>query len=975
MSREKSMPLTLGSRLELLSVPDHTQADIAALVERYRGHRDEYQSAEYKEAQLRQEFLNPFFAALGWDMDNKRGYAEPYKEVVHEDSLRVEGAMKAPDYCFRYGGIPKFFVEAKSPSTNVKGDPGPAYQLRRYGWSAHLPLSILTDFEEFTVYDCREKPSPDDAPAHARVAYLTFEQYLDRLPQIYSLFSYEAIPRGVFDRWAESARGKRGTETVDAAFLKEIEGWRDTLARNIALRNDISVGDLNFAVQSLIDRLLFFRIAEDRGVERYGQLREFADQADLYPRLCRLFSQADDKYNSGLFDFSESGDQFTPGLAVDDKVIKPIIADLYYPKSPYEFSVIGADILGAVYEQFLGKVIRLTKGGRAKVEEKPEVKKAGGVYYTPRYIVDYIVEHTVSEAVQVAGTPKKVAALRVLDPACGSGSFLLGAYQWLLNWHLDYYRDHDPEKLSRKRKPVIVPTEAGDWRLSTAERKRILLANIYGVDLDPQAVEVTKLNLLLKCLEGETKRSLEAQLSMFHDRALPNLGSNIKCGNSLIGPDYFTGRLDYDEEERRRVNPFDWEAEFAEIMEAGGFHCVIGNPPYGAALSDDTKSYMAARYPSVADFETSEHFLVQAQGLARANGHVSLIVPNTLLLNVYAGPFRQFLLDHFTISRVANLAAVDVFQAATVRTVIPFMTKGPRSGNEVEFVVFDSPSALRVVGHVEQKALVHDGQWVAGLTGSIAVLIRDRIEGETIPLDDILEVSQGLIPYDKYRGHDEHTIKNRIWHADRKIDGTYRKELRGGDVSRYALNWNGKQWISYGPWLAAPRRQDFFTQPRVLFREITDSESGLLHVAYTEDEYYNNPSIINCISRGTPYSLLYVLGIANSRLIAYLHYGCSPKAQKGLFPKILVKDVRQLPIRPIDFDDSADVARHDQMVTLVERMLDLHKRLPEAKTPQKRQRLEREIRDTDAAIDALVYELYDLTPEEIAIVEGSGIPE
>ena len=164
------MPLSLGSHLELLDVPKDAEAEIAALVERYRANRDQYQRAEYKEAQLRQEFLNPFFAALGWDMDNRRGFAEPYKEVVHEDSLRVEGAMRAPDYCFRYGGAPKFFVEAKSPSTNVKGDPGPAYQLRRYGWSAHLPLSILTDFEEFAVYDCRQKPSPDDAPAHARVA-------------------------------------------------------------------------------------------------------------------------------------------------------------------------------------------------------------------------------------------------------------------------------------------------------------------------------------------------------------------------------------------------------------------------------------------------------------------------------------------------------------------------------------------------------------------------------------------------------------------------------------------------------------------------------------------------------------------------------------------------------------------------------------------------------------------------------------
>jgi len=227
-----------------------------------------------------------------------------------------------------------------------------------------------------------------------------------------------------------------------------------------------------------------------------------------------------------------------------------------------------------------------------------------------------------------------------------------------------------------------------------------------------------------------------------------------------------------------------------------------------------------------------------------------------------------------------------------------------------------------------------------------------------------------LIPYDKYRGHDEWTIKNRIWHSDKKKDKTYKRELRGGDVIRYSVEWNGKQWISYGPWLAAPRKPKFFTQPRVLFREITDPKTGLLHVAYTEEEYYNNPGIINCIARSAPYSLLYLLGICASRLIAYWHFSSSPKARKGVFPKILVNDVRNLPIRAINFADPADKSRHDKMVALVERMLDLHKQKPAAKSDAARERIEREIHVTDEQIDALVYELHGLTKEEIRVVEG-----
>jgi hypothetical protein len=437
---------------QLVPVPDETRAEVARLVELYRRNEDHYRSPSYNETEARIQFINPFFEALGWDMANRHGYAEPYRDVVHEDSIKVGGAVKAPDYSFRIGGQRRFFLEAKKPSVSVRDDAGPAYQLRRYGWSAHLPLSVLTDFEELAVYDCRLRPKPTDAASVARINILTYDQYLDRLDDLYSVFSKEAILRGSFDRYAADTARKRGTTEVDDEFLKEIEAWRDLLARDLALHNSaLSVPDLNFAVQSTIDRLLFLRIAEDRGVEPYGRLRDLASAPGIYPRLCAFFLEANDKYNAGLFNIGKTGDALCMNLRITDKSLKDILSGLYYPQSPYEFSVLGADILGAVYEQFLGKVIRLTAGHRAVVEEKPEVRKAGGVYYTPRYIVDYIVEYTVGEAVNEAGSPDAVAKLCVLDPACGSGSFLLGAYQYLLDWHLRWYLDHDPGKLARGR--------------------------------------------------------------------------------------------------------------------------------------------------------------------------------------------------------------------------------------------------------------------------------------------------------------------------------------------------------------------------------------------------------------------------------------------------------------------------------------------------------------------------------------------
>lgn len=392
---------------------------ILDLVARFEQQFDAYQSGQYNETQVRREFLDPFFKALGWDIDNEQGFAEAYKDVIHEDQIRISGATKAPDYCFRIGGTRKFFLEAKKPSVAIKDEPAPAYQLRRYAWSAKLPLSILSDFEEFAVYDGRVKPHQDHSASTARIFYCTFRDYAEKWDWIYERFSRNAVLKGAFDRFAESTKTKRGTTEVDTAFLETIEGWRKELAQNLALRNaKLSQRELNFAVQRIIDRIIFLRICEDRGIEDYGRLRALVNGDRVYPRLAKLFEQADDRYNSGLFHFKkepgrhEAPDELTLELDIDDKLLRGLLRDLYYPDSPYEFSVLSADILGQVYEQFLGKVIRLTDGHRAVVDDKPEVKKAGGVYYTPTYIVDYIVRQTVGKLIaDISGEPVSGRAL------------------------------------------------------------------------------------------------------------------------------------------------------------------------------------------------------------------------------------------------------------------------------------------------------------------------------------------------------------------------------------------------------------------------------------------------------------------------------------------------------------------------------------------------------------------------------------
>ncbi|HQV92983.1 MAG TPA: type I restriction enzyme HsdR N-terminal domain-containing protein, partial [Anaerolineales bacterium] len=566
---------------------------VRQLIETFEQNIAAYHSQK-NETELRRQFLDPFFEALGWDVDNKKGYDERSKEVAHEYSVEIDGAQKKADYAFRVARDSfDFLVEAKKPSVKIESNLDAAFQIRRYGWSAGLPINILTDFEHFAIYDCRARPNySKDKVGTGLLKIIHYKEYIERWDEIAGLFSPDAIRKGALDQYKDQLKGKKGTQEVDAAFLEEIEAWRETLAKNIALRNkpkNLTEDQINFAVQMTIDRIIFLRIAEERGMEKDRRLFELttppalsgtlpksdwgssdlgrAGEGSVYHNLLNLFQQADARYNSGLFHFKkekdrENPDTLTPELEIDDKVLKDILKDLYYP-SPYAFNYIPADILGSVYERFLGKVIRLTADRNAKVDEKPEVRKAGGVYYTPTYIVDYIVKNTVGKLlspeeeqhtaksakdakvlINLGGlgeprgskelTPDEVSHIKIVDPACGSGSFLLGAYQFLLDWHLDWYASNNPEKNLKAKK--ILTADNKTYRLSLDEKKRVLLNNIHGVDIDPQAVEVTKLSLLLKVVEDP------GQLKMFEEgHILPNLNRNIKNGNALIGMDYFSG--------------------------------------------------------------------------------------------------------------------------------------------------------------------------------------------------------------------------------------------------------------------------------------------------------------------------------------------------------------------------------------------------------------------------------------------------
>jgi type I restriction-modification system DNA methylase subunit/predicted type IV restriction endonuclease len=953
-------------------------AEIRKLVERFEANLDTYRGGGYNETLLRRDFLDPFFKALGWDIDNSQDYAEAFREVIHEDAIKVGGSTKAPDYSFRIGGRRIFFLEAKKPSVFIKEEVAPAYQLRRYAWSANLPLSILSDFEEFAVYDTRIKPSPADKPAKGRILYLTFRDYLERWDEIAAVFSKEAIQKGAFDKYAQSAKGKRGTATVDAEFLAQIEQWRDLLAKNLALRNPgIGVRELNFAVQATIDRIVFLRICEDRGIEPLNRLQGLANGARIYERLAQVFREADDRYNSGLFHFKSeknrpgSPDEFTLDLKIDDKLLKDLLNGLYYPESPYEFSVLPADILGQVYERFLGSVIRLTAGGQAKVEEKPEVKKAGGVYYTPTYIVDYIVRQTVGRLVE-SQSPKDAAKLKILDPACGSGSFLIGAYQHLLDWHLKWYADNDPEKHAKGKEARLYRAKEG-WRLTASERKRILVNNIYGVDIDAQAVEVTKLSLLLKVLEGETDESLNAQMKLFHERALPDLDGNIKCGNSLIGPDFFDGRLDLDEDERRRINAFDWQAEFPQVFHPspvrgrgaggegrGGFDAVIGNPPYSYrnATEELLRPYYLERYLSAeGNFDLYKFFVERALGLCRLKGMIGMIVSASFLVQPSFTRLRKYLLEHSSIKQI-NPLGPNAFVDATVDTAILIAEKVEKDrGNVIEV---RAPTEAKQLVTTSSYSVSQDRFWE---NDHLVFDYKLSEAGNTLIgrlFKNFPNIEQG---FDFGVGINTGFIRSKLV-AEKKLDSRYHPMVAGSGISRYGeVITSG--WIMYdrdfvrdqGTLGRSLPPERFFSEDKILVVRTRNLSLSRRIVATVDSAgTYNLNRLSNIIAK-PGYSLIGLLGILNSNLLNWIYS-----------TRFFDYEIKPIYLRVSPLADVNDV----KLNHLAGRMLQLHHDLAAAKTAHDKTLVERQIAATDRQIDRLVYELYGLTEEEIAVVEGGA---
>ena len=961
------------------------------LIRKFEKDKHHYLSKDYLEAQVRQDFINPMFEALGWDIENKKSLSPFDRDVI----LEKGETTGRPDYNFRIAGATKFFIEAKAPSVALD-NVNHILQAKTYAWSTkEVYFVILTDFEEFKLFDASLKPNPK-FPNEGLIFDFKYADYLKNIDKLYQL-SKEEVEKGSLERLLpRDVKSKRLRIPVDRAFLEDMTAWREELAKDVHKRNtEIDVRLLNEVVQKLLDRIIFIRIAEDRKIRDAHELKDIVDLWRHEGKRKPILTHLKDLFYEVNADLN--GDIFKPHacetIDVDSNLLAEIIENLYFPKCRYRFDVIGVELLGSIYERYLGSTIRVTPQ-RVKVEEKPEVRKAGGVYYTPKYIVDYIVKNTVGKLVE-GKTPKQIEKLKILDPACGSGSFLLGAYQYLLDYHLEYYRKH-PKEAQNISFDFYQKISPEDLSLPLRTKAKILKNNIFGVDLDAQAVEITMMSLYLKALEGE--RSLLPKKQAL----LPSLTYNIKCGNSLIGYDFFEQgdlfknvgegltpsrngqpqgaaptmddnvKSPLSDETKSRINPFDWNSKtagFGEIMENGGFDAVVGNPPYGAELTPQIKEYFIKKYAHQNyQFDSYLLFMEKTIGFLRENGFWGMIIPNTWLTNLLFKNIRKFMVGQTSIKNIVHFFD-KVFPQATVDTEIVITQKAVPKSNKCQITIFDK-------GEVVNENYIAQKKWQNKKGEVINIFIDERTERiinklakVSKPLANFCEVRAGIKPYEKGKGkpsQTERVVKERLYDSTYKKDNTYRKYLRGKDINRYTIEPIEERWISYGDWLAAPRYNiDFDAKEKIFIRQTGDRP-----IAVIDFEQYlclNNMHVITPLDNS--YNLKYFLACINSRLLDFFYETLNPEKGEAL-AEVKKENVEKLPIRAIDFKNHSEKASHDKLVSLVDRMLELHKKKNSLPPSAEREKIEREIAVTDEKIDEIVYGFYGVTEEERKIIEG-----
>lgn len=682
---------------KVVTTKEEGLAQIMNLVESFKKDYKTFKDPKYNETQLRNDFVDALLMSFGWDVDNDAGRNQFLRNVIQEESIDVEDekAKKNPDYTLRVQGLRKLFVEAKKPYVNITKSAKAAFQTRRYGWNANLGISILTNFEHLIIYDCRHKPSNNEDERVARIQVFEFTDYTKSFDELYRLISFETASTGLLDDLFSVY--ERIGETFDDYFLAQIESWRERLAKSAVQRNEqLGSEDINFLIQRLLNRIVFLRICEDRTIEKYETLKSIQNYAELKA----LFQQSDKKYNSGLFDFIE--DNLSLNIELDSEVLISIFNELYYPFSPYDFSVVDPTILSQIYEKFLGSHVVIDEGRQLSIVSEPEVVASNGVVPTPKIIVEKIVKETISPLVQ-GKTSSQVANLKIADICCGSGTFLISVYDFLLRTTIERLID---EGISDKELIYELPDNA--FALTLKAKRIVIEQSIFGVDINPYATEVTEFSLLLKLLEGESGASIDHFIGQYSTKVLPSLQNNIKCGNSLVDEKFYEFMPEALEDDYLmfKVKPFEWKTEFPFLIETNGFDAIVGNPPYVRIQNlvkfspeeikyyqDDISGFGVAKKETIDKYYV---FIQRAIALLNPTGFLGYIVPNKFFIIKGGKALRKFISESCSLSKILHFGVTQVFPDRSTYTAILILQKEDRETFKFKRIKKITPDILGI---------------------------------------------------------------------------------------------------------------------------------------------------------------------------------------------------------------------------------------------------------------------------------------
>ena len=631
-----------------------SQERVSLLARRFLKDKSHYLSRDYVEADVRKDFIDPLLTALGWVRSS-----DPYRQEVKIERRGKKGIGQvdyaislAPDY-----RRIRFYVEAKRPLDRID-TPDNCFQSIRYSWPKGLPLVVLTDFNHIHLIDSRYKPDIKDSN-HRVLKTWNCSEYdnTDNFGELYWLLSRKAVESGSIDRFVETImpppqRAEKQyalplgeAREFDDVFLSSLDDWRTRLAMTFKKANDKLNGEqLTECVQRTLDRLIFIRFLEDKGIEPTSIIRSFSHSKNNWRAFSNACRRLDISYNGIVFKHHSIVDatSFQP----DNRAFEDICDDLTDEHSPYNFESIPIEILGRIYERFLGKVVELSHK-EVRISEKESVRRAGGVYYTPDYVTNYMARSALDEKLRSL-KPDGITALRIIDTSCGSGSFLIAVFELLVEATTAYFLAHPRES----KKGDLVERD-GVKLLSLKKRREILEKCLYGVDIDPQAVEVAQLSLYLKLMESETPDSAHHSQVEMGAALLPSLAANIINGNSVVKLDDLDDLFSKDV--LKKVRPMDFKQAFKGIMYGDKFDLVIGNPPYIKEYTNREAfayTYKSPYYQGKMDIWYM--FACNGLDLLKENGTLAFIATNNWFTNAGASKLRAKLNSEARILRVVD---------------------------------------------------------------------------------------------------------------------------------------------------------------------------------------------------------------------------------------------------------------------------------------------------------------------------------